>query len=204
MSASVLEHHLATCIDCARWSEAATRLTRQARLQTADVPDLSAAITSAVVLPAGRVLRRRLMLRAALLIAGLVQLALALPAIGGDSIGMAMSMHASHEAAAWGLALGAAFIGTSLAPRRAAGLIPLLSTFVVVLAALSVRDVAAGVTSVSRLSTHAGAVLGLLLVLALDRAERALPGGRFTAPRTRDHDEDGHGRGHGRGLRGVA
>lgn len=200
MSASGLDHHLATCANCARWASDATRLTRHARLGTADVPDLADRITADVVLPARRVLRRRALLRVALTLAGIVQLIIALPALFGDSIGMAMSAHASHEAAAWNLALAAAFLATATAPRRAAGLIPLLATFVVILASLSVRDVAAGVVSVGRLSTHAAAIVGLLLVLLLDRAERAVPPGRF--PKTGaagDGAESGRGK-----LRGVA
>jgi predicted anti-sigma-YlaC factor YlaD len=197
MSASGLEHHLATCANCARWAADATRLTRQARLGTADVPDLADQITAHVVLPARRVLRRRVLLRAALAVAGVVQLLIAVPAFFGDSIGMAMSAHASHEAAAWNLALAAAFLATAVAPRRAAGLVPILATFVVVLAALSVRDVAAGVVSLGRISTHAGAIIGLVLVLLLDRHERAVPPG--SAGTALDRDEPT-----GRKLRGVA
>jgi predicted anti-sigma-YlaC factor YlaD len=198
MSASVLDHHLATCTDCARWAETATRLTRQARLSSADVPDLSASITANVVLPVRRVMRRRLALRLGLLLVGLVQLAIAVPAISGDSIGMSMSMHAAHEGAAWNLAIGVAFLASALTPRRAAGLIPLLVTFIVVLGALSVRDVAAGAVTAGRLSTHLAALIGLLLLIGLDRAERALPPGRFAVGAGSEH-----GQGEGK-LRGVA
>jgi predicted anti-sigma-YlaC factor YlaD len=198
MSASVLEHHLTTCPDCARWAEDAARLTRQARLSTADVPDLADAITADIVLPTRRVVRRRLLLRAGLLLVGLVQLAIAVPAINGDSLGMTMSMHAAHEAAAWNLALAVAFLASALRPRRAAGLVPLLGTFIVVLGALSVRDIAAGVVSADRIATHAAALVGLLLLIALDRAERALPPGRFAAAPV-DDAKSGHRR-----LRGVA
>jgi predicted anti-sigma-YlaC factor YlaD len=200
MSASGLDHHLATCSECARWADDATRLTRQARLSSADVPDLADQITADIVLPARRVLRRRALLRTALALAGVAQLAIALPAFFGDSIGMAMSTHASHEAAAWNLALAAAFLATAATPRRAAGLVPLLATFVVVLAAVSVHDVAGGAVSLGRISTHFAAIVGLLLVLLLDRAERALPPGRFSpAGSAGDRDEPGRRR-----LRGVA
>lgn len=198
MSASILDHHLQSCTDCARWVRAATRLTRQARLGTAGVPDLAASITENVVLPARRVMRRRLLLRATLVLVGLAQLAIAVPAISGDSIGMAMSMHAAHEGAAWNLAIGVAFLACALTPRRAAGLIPLLVTFIVVLGALSVHDIAAGAVSVGRICTHLAALAGLLLLIALDRAERALPPGRFRAA-SGDAGESGH-----RHLRGVA
>lgn len=198
LSAAALDDHLDRCSDCAAWAEAATRVTRQFRLSNADVPDLSAAVTEQVVLPARRVLRRRLLLRAALAVAGAVQLAVALPGVDGTSLGMHMAEHATHEAGAWNLALAAAFLATASRPRRAAGLVPLLATFVVALVALSVGDVLDGVVTVARLATHVAAVLGLLLVVALDRAERALPPTRF-----RDTVETGE-RPERRRLRGVA
>ena len=198
MSAAVLDHHLATCVDCARWESAATRLTRQARLGAAAVPDLAAAITAQVVLPAGRVLRRRLWLRVLLALVGVVQLGIAVPSFSGDSLGMTMGLHAAHEAAAWNLAIGVALLACVLRPRRAAGLVPLLGTFVVVLGALCVHDLAAGAVSVSRVATHLAALAGLVLLVALDRAERALPPRWSSASGERGEDGDT------RHLRGVA
>ncbi|WAX58554.1 hypothetical protein M6B22_07260 [Jatrophihabitans cynanchi] len=197
MSVSVLDHHLATCLDCARWVEDATRLTRQLRLGTADAPDLAETLTRDIALPARRVLRRRLVLRIALFAVGIVQLAIAVPALTGDSLGMAMSMHAAHEGAAWNMAIAVAFLASAVAPRRAAGLIPLLVTFIVVLGVLSVHDIAAGAVSIGRISTHLAALTGLLLLIALDRAHRALPPGRFAASGA----DDERGRPN---LRGVA
>jgi predicted anti-sigma-YlaC factor YlaD len=199
VSATGLDHHLSSCPECSAWFEQATALTRLARLGVADVPDLTETITADVVLPVRRVMRRRLLLRLALTVVGVVQLAIAVPAITGVSIGMAMSVHAAHEAAAWNLAIGAAFLAAALTPRRAAGLVPLLATFIVVLTVLCVHDVAAGVVTVDRLLTHLAAVAGLALLLLLDRAERALPPGRY-------HSADGTGSGEGdlRRLRGVA
>jgi predicted anti-sigma-YlaC factor YlaD len=193
MSASALDAHLASCPDCARWADQAARVTRHARLDVRPVPDLSAQIAAQVALPARRVLRRRYLLRAGLLLAGLVQLLIGLPALTGDSIGMAMATHAAHEAAAWNLAIGAAFVAAASVPRRAAGLIPLLATFLVVLGALSARDVAAGAVSGGRLATHAAALVGLLLLIGLDRAERALPPGRSSAGRSTSSGTDDHG-----------
>ena len=198
MSATALETHLASCTDCAGWSAAAARTTRLARMDVTPVPDLADAITANVALPARRVLRRRHLLRAGLLLAGLAQLAVGLPALLGDSLGMAMPQHGAHENAAWNLAIGAAFLAAALVPRRAAGLIPLLGTFTVVLGALSVRDLASGAVTAGRLATHAAVLVGLLLLLGLDRAERALPPGGSRHARRDDADDD---RPH---LRGVA
>ena len=200
MSASALDAHLTSCPDCARWLADAARLSRQASLSAADVPDLAEAITAGVVLPVRRVMRRRWLLRVALGLVGLVQLAIAVPALSGESLGMAMSTHAAHEGAAWSIAVAVAFLASALTPRRAAGLVPLLATFIVVLGALSIRDVAAGVVSIARVSTHFAALAGLVLLILLDRAERALPPGRFAAARQPDED-DGRS---GKHLRGVA
>lgn len=188
MSASALDAHLASCPDCAGWADAAAAATRHARLDVRPVPDLAEQITARVTLPARRVLRRRHLLRLGLLLAGLAQLAIGLPALTGDSIGMVMSAHGAHEAAAWNLALGVAFVAAASVPRRATGLIPLLSTFLVVLGALSVRDLAAGAVTIGRLATHLAALVGLVLLVALDRAERALPPGWHTS-RGRDKDD---------------
>jgi predicted anti-sigma-YlaC factor YlaD len=190
LSASALDAHLASCPDCAGWADAAARATRLARLDVRPVPDLSDDIAARIALPARRVLRRRHLLRLGLLAVGLAQLGIGLPALTGDSIGMAMSTHGAHEAAAWNLAIGAAFVAVASVPRRAAGLIPLLGTFLVVLAALSVRDYAAGTVTAGRLATHAVALIGLVLLIALDRAERALPPGRAKAAPGNDAGDD--------------
>ncbi|GAB2468890.1 hypothetical protein GCM10027265_17450 [Jatrophihabitans fulvus] len=199
MSPSVLDSHLSSCSDCARWAEDAAVVTRQARLDVTPVPDLSDVITAGIALPARRVLRRRHWLRVLLGVIGVAQLAIGLPAIFGDELGMAMSSHGAHEGAAWNLAIGVAFLAAASVPRRATGLVPLLATFTVVLMALSIHDVAAGVVTVGRIATHAAVVAGLLVLLLLDRAERALPPGRFDAGRQRRRDDDDKP-----GLRSVA
>jgi predicted anti-sigma-YlaC factor YlaD len=198
LSSTVLDKHLASCPDCARWQQRATKITRSVRVGSADVPDLADRILADVVLPARRVLRRRRWLGIALFAVGIAQLALALPALFGDSIDMAMSMHAAHETAAWNLALGAAFLATAYRPRRAAGLLPLLAAFVGILSLLSIRDLAGGSVAVGRLATHLAAVVGLVLVYALDRVERAGPPERVAATGA-EIDRPRHG-----GLRGVA
>ncbi|MBV9593040.1 MAG: hypothetical protein JO147_04490 [Actinobacteria bacterium] len=198
MAVSALDHHLATCVQCARWVDEATRLTRAARLGSVDVPDLADAIVQAMALPAGRVLRRRRLLRWAVTLVGVVQLGLATPALFGTTIGMTMSVHAAHESAAWNAALGLALIACALQPRRALGVLAVIATFVGVLAILSIRDVASGAVDATRLASHASAVLGLGLVFALSRSEQALPPPGDQQP-VRGSDQGGRRR-----LRGVA
>ena len=191
MATTTLDGHLASCADCAGWAEDAARVTRLTRMDARPVPDVSAQVTAKVALPARQVTRRRRWLRGALLLVGLAQFGVGLPAVIGQSIGMTMSAHAAHEGAAWNLAIGAAFVAVAFLPRRAAGLIPLLATFLLVLGALSVRDLVAGSVGIERLATHAVALAGLLLLVLLDRAERALPPGRWHASLCLDGDADG-------------
>ena len=195
MPSASLDHHLATCPDCARWVADATRLTRQARLSAVEVPDLSAGIMADVVLPTRRVLRWRLWIRAALALVAVAQLSIAIPSLAGIGVGMPMSTHIAHESAAWDIAVGVAFLAAAFAPRRAAGLAPLLTTFVLVLAVLSVHDLIDGEVTTSRELTHLATVVGLVLLVLLDRAQRALPPQR-RRPATETSAE--------RRLRGVA
>ena len=85
-------------------------------------------------------------------------------------------------------------MATASVPRRAAGLIPLLTTFLVVLGVLSVHDIASGEVGSARLITHGAALAGLLFLLLLDRAERALPPTRFASAWDR-HRGSGSGSG---------
>jgi predicted anti-sigma-YlaC factor YlaD len=199
VSATALDQHLASCPDCAGWVQQATSLTRSLRLSAAGVPDLTEKIMADAVLPVRRVLRRRLALRLGLGIVGLVQLGLAIPEIGGENVGMQMSVHGSHEAAAWNLAIAIAFFLAALRPRRASGLIAILGAFIGVLLILGIRDFVAGAVTADRLATHLAATVGLALLVLIDRAERALPPGASAGADTAAHaarDE--------RGVRGVA
>jgi predicted anti-sigma-YlaC factor YlaD len=175
MPVSKLEGHLASCAHCAAWLQTATQLGRLYRVTGQSAPDLSAAVMSGVVLPEARLRTHRRRLSAGLAVLGFVQWALAVPAFFGDSVGMAMGVHAAHENAAWNLALGAAFLAVALRPARAAGTLPILATFVVVLGALSIPDLAAGQVDGSRLASHIGVVLGLVLVTLMARSERSRP-----------------------------
>jgi predicted anti-sigma-YlaC factor YlaD len=175
MASSALDHHLTACVDCARWLEDATRLTRTVRMSSMPVPDLGERILGDAVLPARKVLRRRNQLRLGLALVGVLQLIIAAPALFGTDLAMPMAVHATHEAAAWSAALGIALLATAVKPVRASGVLAVLATFVGVLTLLSVRDVASGAVELPRLATHLAAVAGLALVALLSRAERALP-----------------------------
>jgi predicted anti-sigma-YlaC factor YlaD len=85
----------------------------------------------------------------------------------------------------------------SARPRRAAGVLAVLGTFVAVLGLLSIRDLAGGFVTVDRLATHLGAVAGVVFVAALARVERALPPERPSIEVGDDREDQSR-------LRGVA
>jgi predicted anti-sigma-YlaC factor YlaD len=204
MSSVVLDEHLARCPECSAWVDAATRAGRLLRVSGATPPDLSGPILRDAGLPAARLSRRRRSLQLGLVLLACWQLVLSAPAVLGEDIGMAAmhlgGAHQAHESAAWNVAVGAALLAVALRPARAGGTAPILLVFVSVLAVLSVPDVLAGAVTGARLASHAGVVLGLLLVAALARLER-LPGpGRPAA----GADRGGLGRSLPRRHRGAA
>jgi predicted anti-sigma-YlaC factor YlaD len=208
MSAAALAAHLSTCEDCAGWLERATTLTRSLRMGAAAVPDLTDAILSRTPMPRPRRARPEatVVLRAALGLAGAIQLVTSLPALAGDGMAMSMSTHAAHESAAWNLAVAVGFLAVAAAPRRVAGVLPVLATFVLILSVLSIPDLAGGHVTLGRLATHVGALLGVGAMAMLHRLQSprtALPPDASTAAEDdegRDAD-DSPPRG---GLRGVA
>lgn len=185
MPSVVLDEHLAGCQECSTWLATATRAGRLLRVSGATPPDLSEQILRDAGLPAARLLRRRRLLQLGLALVAVLQWALAAPGAWGANIGMDAAMHMgahqAHESAAWNVAVGAALLAVALRPARAAGTAPILLAFVVVLAVLSVPDLLAGAVTGARLSSHAGVVLGLLLVAVLARAERVPTPGRPAA-----------------------
>jgi predicted anti-sigma-YlaC factor YlaD len=184
MPSGVLDDHLARCQECSAWLDAATRAGRLLRVSGTTPPDLSEPILRSAGLPAARLLRRRRLLQLGLVMLAALQWALAVPGAWGDNIGMAamqMGAHQAHESAAWNVAVGAALLAVAMRPARAAGTVPILLAFVAVLSVLSVPDLLVGAVTGARLSSHAGVVLGLLLVAALARAERVPSPGRPAA-----------------------
>jgi len=185
----VLDDHLAQCQECSTWLAAATRAGRLLRVSGVTPPDLSEPVLRDAGLPAARLLRRRRLVQLGLVLLAVLQWTLAVPGAWGDNIGMAamqMGAHQAHESAAWNVAVGAALLAVALRPARAAGTVPILLAFVAVLSVLSVPDLLAGAVTGVRLSSHAGVVLGLVLVAVLARADRMPSPGR-PATRTDRH-----------------
>ncbi|MGH3626634.1 MAG: zf-HC2 domain-containing protein [Sciscionella sp.] len=167
-----VQSHEADCPACAAWYAQAARLDRLTRVTPVDVaePDLVDATMATVTLP--RVGRWRLPLKVALVVVALAQLGIGatnlfLPL--GMRVGMPPSAHMDHESAAFNLAFGVVLLLAGLNIRRAAIAVPVLGSFVAVLAAASALDLADGNVTWSRLVTHAPIVVGLVLAAALGR-----------------------------------
>jgi predicted anti-sigma-YlaC factor YlaD len=66
---------------------------------------------------------------------------------------MATSQHMDHESAAFNVALGVLLLSVALNTRRAVTRVPVLASFVGVLAIASVFDLADGAVALARLAT---------------------------------------------------
>jgi predicted anti-sigma-YlaC factor YlaD len=179
LESAALDGHLSGCGACRAWAEAATRVTRAARVAPAEVvPDLTGSIMVALATDAGR--RAKVappppgspvgIARFGLLMVGLAQLCLAVPALLGDDGGA--PIHIAHEQGSWFLALAVGLLVVAWRPWRAAAILPLVAALVVGLGSTMVLDIAAGRTQAAAEAPHGLAFLGLgfLWVLAYPTA----------------------------------
>jgi predicted anti-sigma-YlaC factor YlaD len=144
------DRHLELCADCARWYDNAALITRRTRTTAAVTwPDVADAVLAQV--PAGTSAAAG-RLRVALGAVGAAQAATGLFSLIGNE---------DHQTAAWQLALAVAFCAVAARRTQPAGLIPLLGTFVGVLAWGFVIGTATG--AVALLLSAAGLVLVVLL-----------------------------------------
>src|SRR5437763_130559 len=146
-----LDAHLAGCASCAAWADDAALVTRRARLATAPaVPDLTVRVLQALPqeLPGARAAARaRLVdtaLRLALLAIGVAQAGISWPVLVNGAGAMSAPVHMAHETGAWNLGLAAAFLAVAAAPRLAAGALPVLGTFAVLVTLVPVGALGAG------------------------------------------------------------
>lgn len=178
-SAALVDEHLGRCAQCRTWLESATELSRPFRLElAARIPDQTEVILAQLPNPAPRHWKLRLALR----VAAVAQLIVGVGQVLGigsahDHAGTAiMSSHLFNESTAWNLGIGLALLWASLRWKNVAGLLPVLTGFVVLLAGFSVYDLAAGAVPFTRLLTHIPLVAGLALLYVLHvRQRRANP-----------------------------
>jgi predicted anti-sigma-YlaC factor YlaD len=177
--ADQVDAHLAGCGACGAWLRGAEEVNRLLRVRPAvPVPDLSGAILAdAPVLepPQGWGVRGALVCVAVAQVAlGLSQL------VGADATaahvahggGPPVAGHLFNESTAWNLALGVGLLWTAFRPRAAAGLVPVLAGFLLVLLVYSTHDLVTGAAPVSRVLGHGLLVAGLALMVVVERRHR--------------------------------
>lgn len=216
------DEHLASCADCRSWQTRVAETSRVLRVRQAqEVPDLSAAILDLAVPPSTT---RGWWARIALIGVAAAQLSLALAqmlgvgAPHGGHGGPEVAGHLFNESTAWNVALGVGLLWAAFRSRVTSGLIPVLGGFVLILAVYSTHDLLTGVAPASRVVGHGLLLLGLgLLVVinrwydeptprpgrSLDDTGADVPGGAAADPRDQAEDaakETGSTRG-GRHLR---
>jgi predicted anti-sigma-YlaC factor YlaD len=182
--APVLDAHTAGCPACRSWVDRAERAKRALRVQVADVPDLTASVLAAVAADpqaaaAGRAALargRRQVLRVAVAIAAVAQVAVALPLLL-PGLGV-VDPHTSREMASFDIALAVGFALAAYRPERARAFVPVALVLAVCLAATSAVDVATSTTALVHEVGHLTAVAQAALLWALGRADRpaARPG----------------------------
>lgn len=177
-----LDDHLTGCAACTAWYAQAVQLDRRTRLTPVQAvgPDVSDTVLAQITLP--RRSRWRLPVRVAVLMIAIIQMGIGAAELFwplGMRAGMAASAHMNHEEAAFNLAFAVALLLVGVNTGRAITQVPVLASFVLVLTAASVIDLADGNVGWTRLVTHAPIVLGLLLATALSRQPhlRDHPGG---------------------------
>ncbi|WP_370949598.1 zf-HC2 domain-containing protein [Amycolatopsis sp. cg5] len=170
-----VDRHLATCQACRAWFEQSSLLRRSMLLRAApEVPDLTAVILENSPPPS----REKWGLRVALGLVGLVQCGLAFAQLLGVETGThtghgaADAGHLLNEGAAWNLAIGIGLLWAAVRTRAAAGQLPIITGFVLVLSAVSASDLINGQVTAGRLVTHVFLVAGLILLFAVYRQHR--------------------------------
>ena len=167
--AADVDAHLAICARCRAFADGAGALHRSVRLAPApEVPDLTPKVLAAIGTEpnadagdAGRTLALRLMLA----VLGLVQVAVAVPALFGEDGGLAV--HSARHLGSFSLALAVGFLFAAWRPTRVAGLLPVAVALVACLIGTSVLDVVDGRAAALSEASHVTEIAGLIAVWLL-------------------------------------
>jgi predicted anti-sigma-YlaC factor YlaD len=175
VSPGLVDRHLESCAACRAWYSDAQDLRRWMVVRAMpEVPDVTDVILDRIPAPSGK----RRGARIGLGIVAVAQLALSVAQLLGAATGLgampgaSMMGHLTHETGAWNLALGVGLLWAALRPRSAAGQLPLLTGFVLVLTALSVGDLLGHAVTAERLISHVFVVLGLALLFVVRHQHR--------------------------------
>lgn len=178
--AAAVDRHAETCAACRDWLERADRVSRAVRTGPADVPDLTEPILAAVAADerrrtaarAATVQGRRQVLRVAVGLLAVAQLAAALPIL----FGIGADLHTGREMASFDIALAVGFAIVAIRPERAQALVPVAFVLAVCLAATSAFDIASSRTALVHELGHLAAVAQAVVLWALGRSmERPRP-----------------------------
>jgi predicted anti-sigma-YlaC factor YlaD len=164
-----VEAHLADCVACRVWQDAAHEVTRRVRLQSAHPSPARTSEVLAAVQARARVTRQpRTVLLARLALAGVAaaQLALTVPCLlyGHDH---SAPEHIAHEMGAFDAALAVGFAVAAWRPWRALGMRALVGAAAALLVITAIADLAAGRTSLGDEAPHLLAVAGWLIICYL-------------------------------------
>jgi predicted anti-sigma-YlaC factor YlaD len=177
---AAVDGHADTCAACRDWLERADRISRAVRVGPAEVPDLTVPILAAVTADerrraASRVVAvrgRRQVLRVAVAVLAMAQLAAALPIL----FGVGADVHTGREMASFDVALAVGFALVAIRPERAQALVPVAFVLAACLAATSAFDIASSRTALVHEVGHLAAVAQAVVLWALGRMmERPLP-----------------------------
>lgn len=171
MPADLLDRHVAGCIDCRSWLEAATALAGAVERTSRDHVPLAPAVLASLVAdegPATRPATGRWRILLACL--GVAQLVIA--SWGPLLDARHPEVHLAHELTAWDVGLAIGFFVAALRPARAWGMLPLAAVMVACLVGASLIDLAAGHALLGREAVHLLEVAGLGGVWMLARQVR--------------------------------
>jgi predicted anti-sigma-YlaC factor YlaD len=148
------------------WAEAASAVTRAARLSAAEVvPDLTASILMASP-PTPQAVEALPVARIGLALVAFAQMLVGIPALL-DATGVAV--HLSREQGVWELALAIGFATAAWQPRRAAGMVPLVTALVIGLFVTGSIDTVDGSVGLLAEGHHVVALVGLALLVTSTR-----------------------------------
>ncbi len=163
---SRIDAHLSECDSCQVWRAEAERVTRAVRLQSVDVPDLTALILARI--PQVKKRERRRLLQIALGLSAVLQLVLAIPVLlGAPDVG-----HITREAASFDIALAVGFALAARWPERARAYLPVAFVLAGCLTLTSAFDIADGAIRVAHEIGHLAALAQAGLLWGLSSSSR--------------------------------
>lgn len=166
VDAAHLAAHLEACAPCRAWRERAHVLTRRVRVQAAPPlvpPAHLVAYLAGGTGPTGWRLAPATLARLGLVVVGVAQLVIAVPALllGHDH---AAPVHVAHEMGSLEAAVGLGFLVAARRPLLAAGMRALMGAAAVLLVVTAVFDLLGGRTALADEAGHLVVVAGWLLL----------------------------------------